>query len=259
VRFMTFNIRFDTVLDEPAGNRWNDRVTSVVETVRAFNPDIVGFQEALRSQLADLTASFPDYVGFGKPRDVGETAEYVPVFVLGKRFDVQESGDFWLSPTPRVEGSRGWDTDVPRHCTWAKLKDREAGPRFAVFNTHLDVKGSLARFEAAKVILAEVALAPDLPSVIMGDFNAPEDSEPLEVFRRAGFRDSFREIHPAVGDVQTIHHYVDLSGTRKIDHILCDHRWKILSADIIRRPAAGRLPSDHFPVVAELIPRDRSA
>lgn len=255
VRVMTFNIRFDTVMDEPAGNRWKDRAASVVETVRSFGPDVVGFQEALRSQLADLTASFPDYKGFGKPRDVGDTAEYVPVFVRADRFDIQESGDFWLSPTPRVEGSRGWDTDVPRHCTWARLRDRRAGLRFAVFNTHLDVKGSVARFEAAKVILAEVALAPDLPSVVLGDFNAPEDSEPLEVFRGAAFRDSFRDIHPDASDVQTIHHYFDLSGRRKIDFIMCDRRWEVLDARIVRAPAAGRLPSDHFPVVAELAPR----
>ncbi|HEV3475071.1 MAG TPA: endonuclease/exonuclease/phosphatase family protein [Actinomycetota bacterium] len=258
VRFMTFNIRFDTMLDEPRGNRWSDRVDSVIETVRTYKPDVVGFQEALRSQLADLTASFPEYKGFGKPREVGETAEYVPVFVLAERFEVEESGDFWLSPTPRVEGSRGWDTDVPRHCTWARLGDRTTGTRFAVFNTHLDVKGTVARFEAAKVILAEVRVAPDLPSVVMGDFNAPEDSEPMEVFRTAGFRDSFRAMHPDATDVQTIHHYVDLSGRRKIDFILCDRRWKVLAAEIIRRPATGRLPSDHYPVVAELVPERKS-
>ncbi len=255
VRFMTFNIRFDTARDEEAGNRWKNRVDSIVETVKTYKPDVVGFQEALQSQLADLTGSFPEYRAFGKPRDVGETAEYVPLFVLAERFEVQDSGDFWLSPTPRIEGSRGWDTDAPRHCTWARLQDQKTGSRFAVFNTHLDVRGSVARFEAAKVILAEVALVPDVPSVVMGDFNAPEDSEPLEVFRGAGFRDSFREIHPSESDVQTIHHYVDLSGSRKIDFILCDRRWDVLDAEIIRAPAAGRLPSDHFPVVAELLPR----
>jgi endonuclease/exonuclease/phosphatase family metal-dependent hydrolase len=132
------------------------------------------------------------------------------------------------------------------------LRDRFTGSRFAVFNTHLDVKGVVARFEAAKVILGEVSLAPDLPSVVMGDFNADERSEPLEVLRGAGFRDSFREMHPEEVDVQTVHHYVDLSGPRKIDYIMCDRRWDVRGADIVRTPAADRLPSDHFPVVAEL-------
>ena len=260
---MTFNIRFDTVQDEAAGNWWKDRVESVVQTVRAFDPHVVGFQEALRSQLADLTGALPDYRGIGKPREVGETGEYVPLFVDTRRLDLELYGDFWLSPTPDTEGSRGWDTDVPRHCTWARLRERGSGVRFATFNTHLDVWGKLARVEAAKVILTKVDVAAGMPSIVMGDFNAAEDSEPVEILRSAGFRDTFRVLHPDEADVQTVHHYKDLSGTKKIDYIMCDPSWEVVGAEIIREPAAGRLPSDHFPLVAELVPLeaegDRSA
>lgn len=254
IRFMTFNIRFDTVMDEALGNRWRDRLASVVETVRRSAPDVVGFQEALRSQLADLTAAFPGYHGVGKPREIGETGEYVPVFYDKERFDLDEYGDFWLSPTPDAEGSRGWDSDVPRHCTWVRLRDRSSGFRFAVFNTHLDRWGALARAEAARVIVARVSIAPGIPSIILGDFNAEEDSEPLAAMRTAGFRDTFRDTEPDAEDVQTIHHYTDLSGTKKIDYILCDRNWRTMEATVIREPAGGRLPSDHFPLVAQLVP-----
>src|SRR5688572_24295044 len=121
IRFMTFNVRFDTVLDAASGNRWAARIESVVEVLRRERPDVVGFQEALRSQLEDLTAALPDHRGVGKPRDVGETGEYVPLFFDTRRFELEEHGDFWLSLTPDVEGSRSWDTDAPRHCTWARL------------------------------------------------------------------------------------------------------------------------------------------
>jgi endonuclease/exonuclease/phosphatase family metal-dependent hydrolase len=255
IRFMTFNIRFDTMVDAAAGNRWGARVESVVEVLHTARPDVVGFQEALKPQLADLTAALPDHRGVGKPRDVGDTAEYVPLFFDMRRFDLEEHGDFWLSSTPDVEGSRGWDTDVPRHCTWARLRERGSAARFAVFNTHLDVKGTLARLEAAKLIVGRIAIAPDLPSVVLGDFNATEDSGPLTTFRAAGFRDTFREIHPEAVDVQTVHHYTELSGPNKIDYIMCDRRWQVLSADIIRDAAAGRLPSDHFPLSTELVRR----
>jgi endonuclease/exonuclease/phosphatase family metal-dependent hydrolase len=258
VRFMTFNIRCDTMLDAVGGNRWASRVDSVVELLHSERPDVVGFQEVLRSQLADLTAAFPDHRGVGKPRDVGDTAEYVPLFFDTRRFDLEEHGDFWLSPTPDIEGSRGWDTDVPRHCTWARLRERGSAARFAVLNTHLDVKGALARVEAAKLIVGRIAVAPDLPSVMMGDLNATEDSDALAAFRAAGFRDTFREVHPEAVDVQTVHHYTELSGSKKIDYVMCDRRWKVLGADIIREVAAGRLPSDHFPVSAELVPAGRT-
>lgn len=255
IRFMTFNLRFDTLLDEERGNRWKDRRKSVAETIQRYAPGVVGFQEVLRSQLTDLTDFLGGYRGVGKPREAGETGEYVPLFFDSQRFEADEYGDFWLSPTPETEGSRGWDADAPRHCTWTKLTDLGTGARFAVFNTHLDVLGTVARREAAKLIVTRIALAPDLPSVAMGDFNAEEDSEPLTVFAAAGFRDTFREIHPDADDVQTVHHYEDLSGPKKIDYILCDSRWEVVDAGIVREPAAGRLPSDHFPVVAELAPK----
>lgn len=253
IRFMTFNIRFDNVLDAAAGHGWADRVKSVVETVRGEAPDVVGFQEALKSQLADLTSALRGYHGVGKPRDVGETAEYVPLFFATDRFRLEENGDFWLSPTPEVEGSRGWDTDVPRHCTWARLKDENSGRRLAVFNTHLDVKGVLARLEAAKLISARISPAPEVPAVVLGDFNAVEDSEPLDALRSSGLRDTFRDLYPEAKDVQTVHHYLEFSGSHKLDYIMCDRRWRVKTAEIVREPAAGRLPSDHFPVVADLV------
>ncbi|MGH3927345.1 MAG: hypothetical protein ACRDTT_31525, partial [Pseudonocardiaceae bacterium] len=42
--------RFDTLLDEPEGNRWKDRVHSAIEAVRRYDPHVVGFQEALASR-----------------------------------------------------------------------------------------------------------------------------------------------------------------------------------------------------------------
>lgn len=252
---MSFNVRFDTIRDEPGGNRWNDRRHSVIQTIRVCNPDVAGFQEALRSQLDDLVAAFPDYRSLGKPRDVGDTAEYVPVFVRSDRFDLEEHGDFWISPTPDEEGSRGWDTDVPRHCTWARLRDRETGHLFAIFNTHLDRWGSEARIEAAKLIVARVQVAAGLASVVIGDLNAEEDSEPLAILRAAGLTDTFRDVYPDEKDVQTVHHYNDLSGSRKIDYIMRDASWRTVRAAIVRDPVAGRLPSDHFPVVSDLVPR----
>lgn len=53
----------------------------------------------------------------------------------------------------------------------------------------------------------------------MGDLNAGEDSEPLSVLRRAGLRDSYRERYPSETDVQTVHHYIEPTGDKKIDYI----------------------------------------
>ena len=254
IRFMSFNIRFDTVIDEAAGNRWPDRFASVVATIRNTAPDVIGIQEALRGQVDDLTVALPDYRGLGKPREIGDTAEYVPLFFRTQRFEVLEHGDFWMSPTPEVEGSRGWDTDVPRHCTWAALRDHAARVELMVLNTHLDRWGEVARLESARLVAERIALTTGTPSVVLGDLNALEDSEPLVILKDSGLRDSFRDVYPTATNVQTIHHYRDLSGGRKIDYVLCDERWRTVAAGIVREHAMDRLPSDHFPVFADLVP-----
>jgi endonuclease/exonuclease/phosphatase family metal-dependent hydrolase len=252
---MTFNIRFDTTADAETGDRWADRRTSVIETIRRFDPDVVGLQEALPGQLWDLQEAFVDHTVVGEPREAGDLGEYVPILVRRGRFGLEQHGDFWLSPTPETPGSRGWDARDPRHCTWARIHDRSSGLRAAVFNTHLDRWGLLARLEASRLIVARAALTPDLPTVVMGDLNAPEDSQSLSTFRAAGLLDTFRQVHPDRTDVQTVHHYTNLSGPSKIDFILCDRRWEVVTANIVRERAAGRLPSDHYPVVVVLRPR----
>jgi endonuclease/exonuclease/phosphatase family metal-dependent hydrolase len=252
LRLMTFNIRFDTAQDEAAGNRWHHRKASVVETIQRLAPDVLGVQEALRSQLDDLIGAFPDYQAVGKPREAGEVGEYVPVFFNRRRFDMVDGGDFWLSATPDIEASLGWDAPNPRHCTWVHLAERSSGQPFAVFNTHLDRWGPLARREGAQLIVTRTQIAARVPFAVMGDFNEGEDSPPLRVFAAAGLGDTFRRIHRDDADVGTVHHYEVPARGEKIDFVMCDESWDVVDAGIVRDEAAGRLPSDHFPVFADV-------
>lgn len=252
IKVMSFNIRVDTLTDVTAGNQWVNRAASVIATVRRFAPDVIGFQEALSSQLDDLIGAFPSHQAVGSPREAGDIGEYVPILFDRRRFQAEAFGDFWLSPTPEVSGSTGWDAAHPRHCTWLRMLDRMSRRPWVVFNTHLDHRGAVARLEAARIIVSRAIVAPGLPTLVLGDLNADETSEPLRALCAAGLRDTFRDVHPDEHDVQTVHRYLTQSGARKIDYILCDGRWEVLAAEIVREPAGGRLPSDHFPVIAEL-------
>ena len=74
-------------------------------------PDIMGFQEVLHNQLLDLSRLFGEgygYVGVGRD-DGNEAGEYSPVFWSKERFDLVRWKTVWLSPTPEVPGSKGWD------------------------------------------------------------------------------------------------------------------------------------------------------
>jgi endonuclease/exonuclease/phosphatase family metal-dependent hydrolase len=142
--------------------------------------------------------------------------------------------------------------------TWAVLRDRSAPAEasFLVVGTHFDHRGETARLESARLIVRraeEIAAARSLPTVILGDLNAGEDSAPLAVFRDAGYRDSFRLLHPDATEVGTFSAFRGETTGGKIDHLLCSAGWHVESAAILRpRREDGRCPSDHEPVVAVL-------
>jgi endonuclease/exonuclease/phosphatase family metal-dependent hydrolase len=87
----------------------------------------------------------------------------------------------------------------------------------------------------------------------MGDFNAHPDSEPVAILRAAGFRDVLDATGRGQGSEGTFHGFTGQAPPGRIDYILCDAGWRVVSASIDRRPAAGRFPSDHFPICADLI------
>src|SRR5688572_1248204 len=66
LRVMTFNIRYGTADD--GENRWELRKDLLIRTIRAADPDVLGVQEALASQVDELREAFPayDFVGVGR-------------------------------------------------------------------------------------------------------------------------------------------------------------------------------------------------
>lgn len=135
LRWGTFNIRLDNVGDEKAGYGWSVRRDRVADYIKKNHIDVVGMQEVLHSQLEDLLERLPeyDYVGVGRT-DGATKGEYSPVFFLKEKFEVLEKGNFWLSETPEVAGSVGWDAALERIASYAKLRDKATGKVFMAVN-----------------------------------------------------------------------------------------------------------------------------
>lgn len=247
MKVMCFNIRYGTDPDED--NRWDRRSDLLFETIHEHEPDILGLQEALAFQLDEVLEALPRVAAVGRDRRGGRTDEFTPILFDAGRFSVESSGDFWLSETPEEVGSVGWDAMLPRACTWVVLADK-SGSRIAVFNTHFDHRGERARIESARLVVERLGSFDEVPRLVLGDFNAGEDSPVLEALTDAGFRDTFRAIHPNDTDVGTVHRFTGISRGPKIDFILCDRWWEVADAAIVRASRDGRYPSDHFPVTA---------
>ena len=257
MRAVTFNIRLDTASD--GANAWPYRKNIVGQTIRYHEPDVIGFQEVLLNQKRDLEAALPTYRFVGVARDDGRTkGEFSPLAWKTARFDAVESGTFWLSPTPGTP-SKGWDAALPRIATWALLQDRKTGQRVRVLNTHFDHVGEEARRESAAQIAAWAKRHRDAGEavLVMGDFNATPSSAPIRILAdpaRSGLANT-RSISrsPPYGPTGTFTGFdITRNADEPIDHIFVSEGLDVIRHATITQHWGGRLPSDHYPVLADI-------
>ena len=86
----------------------------VCDVIRDYAPDVLGVQEAYRFQLDEFNKRLPEYGEVGIGRDGEAKGEHSSILYLQKRFDVDESGTFWLSDTP-TKPSAHWGNRY-QHC-----------------------------------------------------------------------------------------------------------------------------------------------
>ncbi|PWN54427.1 hypothetical protein IE53DRAFT_308337 [Violaceomyces palustris] len=185
---------------------WEMRRSHIADTVIFNDWDIFAFQEVIDHQykdLADLLGPEYDHVGVGR-NDGKEDGEAVPVFWKNEKFErvnqkqggIGEDGveHFWLSPTPEVVGSVGWDAVLTRMCTHVSLRSIETGEILHVFSTHYDHMGVLAREKSSELLVKRAREAVrstnawiSLPAqslseaeplvILIGDLNSPRNEK----------------------------------------------------------------------------------
>jgi endonuclease/exonuclease/phosphatase family metal-dependent hydrolase len=253
---MSFNIRYDNPADGP--HAWPERRNLVGQLIRFHETDLLGVQEALEHQVRQLDEDLPGFAWVGVGRADGKAAgEFAPIFYREERFELIESGTFWLSPAPDEPGSQGWDAALPRIATWAKLRDRAAGREFLVLNTHFDHVGEQARQESAKLIAQRTAALAGgegaLPIVLMGDFNAEPASEAYATLAGA-FQDARAASEGGhFGPDGTFGSFQPQEAPApRIDYIFVKGPVRVLREGTLAHHWEGRHASDHWPVFVEL-------
>lgn len=261
VRVSTFNIRLCRAKD--GENGWEHRKDFVAETIRAMNADLVGMQEAWPEQTAYLQQQLPEYKHLVRSREVDPVeGESTPIFYRHERWelDAEEQGHFWLSDTPEVPASITWNNACPRIVTWVRLIDRATGRGLYFYNTHLDHVSELARVRGAQLLAQRIAGRKHAdPVIVTGDFNCGEKSEAIQYLQGlqghapVKLVDSFRRAHPDAQTVGTFNGFQGTANGEKIDYIFATDPVKVLATEIRRDSRDGKYPSDHFPMVAELV------
>ncbi|WP_435096677.1 endonuclease/exonuclease/phosphatase family protein [Halarchaeum sp. P4] len=251
VRVMTYNVRVDT--PEDGANVWRHRRDAVASTVRYHAPDVLGLQEPLAAQLEDLRERLPAYRFVGQSRASAEAAgEYVPIGYRPERFELRNHDTFWLSETPDIEGSVGWDATHPRVCTRATLRERASGEVVVVFCVHLDHKGRTARRNGAELVRERAVGVPNGRVVVLGDFNCEAGDPPYERLT-SSFRDARACATHDHGPNTSRTDFRSLIADWTIDHVFVDDAWTVKGrAACSDQYDDGRYPSDHLPVVVDL-------
>ena len=247
LRIMSFNIRCTNV----GRDTWEDRIGIVTDTMVNSKADSIGVQEATPEWMATLKETLTDYDYVGVARDDGKNqGEYSAVFYLKDKYNLVDSGNFWLSETPE-KPSFGWDAACIRICTWAVLENKETKEQYVHVNSHFDHEGIKAREESVKMILAHIEEYKDLPVVFTADMNVVEGSDNYVQFTKV--------LHDTKYQAKYTMDYLTYHDTKPskhedeiIDYVMVNDNFNALTYKVVTAGVDERYVSDHFPVYADL-------
>jgi endonuclease/exonuclease/phosphatase (EEP) superfamily protein YafD len=224
----TYNVCVDTA---------NVRETAAV--VRKIPADVVVLQEVsdeLAPQLSKTLSSVYRYRYFAGT--LGIVSRYP---LTGTRVEASVRGNNgFLFTTLQVRGQRVQIVDLhldPLH-TWTLGQQLTLPWQFVV-------QSRVQKSELEQVL---PHLAPDVPSILLGDFNRGTDGA-IHRLRRLGYIDSFASVTPHADRVSTLRFDVlGIPMTKRIDFIFHDPTLQTIRSQVI----PGK-PSDHDALTSALI------
>jgi endonuclease/exonuclease/phosphatase family metal-dependent hydrolase len=282
INVASYNLRQKNDRDIEAGNGWERRYPYIAQIIRFHDFDIVGTQEGFKFMLDSLLSQLPGYAYIGVGREDGaEAGEHCAIFYRTDLFEVLEHGDFWLSETPDVAGSKGWDAVLPRVCTWGHFRHLQSGKEFLFFNLHMDHIGKQARVESARLVQKKmVEINANLPAILTGDFNVDQTHQSYAALTRDGILNDSYEVaefrYAPVGTVNSFH--PSYYSKSRIDHIMLTRDVRVLKYGVFTDTYRTlpdravdsvkgrdfpeeisfsdyeiRVPSDHYPIRSTIV------
>ena len=254
IKAMTYNIRLN--VDSDGINSWVNRKDYFLSQIQFYEPDVLGVQEVTPGQLTEIAAFLKDYSYVGKGRDENNQGESSNIFFKKDRFNIKDSGTFWLSETPD-KVSKGWDAAINRVCTYVLLQDKTKRKSFWVFNTHLDHMGEMARTNGILLIMQKMKMLnkTNLPVIFMGDFNSEPGTERIKALKNEMLDTRDISIQKPFGPDGTFNGFKHNEAvTKLIDYIFISKSspFVVQKYAVLSDSKDLKYPSDHLPVYVDL-------
>lgn len=276
-RLLSYNIRW--AVPDPSGDEppWSDRAPKLAAQLSyetAGRPEsLVCMQEVIASQLSDIeTALGEPWSSIGVGRDDGLSGgEFSPILYRPDTWSLVSNTTYWLSSTPDVIGSVGWDAALPRVVTVGQFRHLKTDLPLVYMCTHFDHVGTVAREQSARLLvrLAESYAASasadgedPTPVFLGGDLNiTPDNPAFLEMIADGHYQDVRDVVDPSRihGHFKTYTAFEErpYDQNTRIDHIFV---WRpevrdmeILSYGVLEnRFDDGLWISDHRPVAVDV-------
>ncbi|HEY4786310.1 MAG TPA: endonuclease/exonuclease/phosphatase family protein [Bacteroidales bacterium] len=281
LRVATYNIRNENSGDVKNGNGWKQRCPVIVQLIRFHDFDIFGAQEVLYGQLNNILEKLSEYGYIGVGRDDGDKAgEFAPIFYKKAILKPLQTGHFWLSEI-EDKPNKGWDAALSRICTWGKFQINETDKIVWFFNLHMDHIGVKARLESSKLVIQKIkTMCSGEPVILTGDFNVDQTSDGYKYIVSSGIlSDSYETSLIRYSTNGTFNNFdANLKTDSRIDHIFTGKAFQVsrygvltdsyrseidssakdiksanFPKEVSLHQYISRLPSDHFPVMVEVL------
>ncbi|MBQ9098720.1 MAG: endonuclease/exonuclease/phosphatase family protein [Clostridia bacterium] len=247
ISVMSQNVR---CANDGNGNDIADRKVRLQQLVTDYDPDLLGTQEVTAKWMEIFEEYFgADYGMVGCSRDGAnaKSGEWNTILYKKARFDLLESGTFWLTDTPN-EASMTEGALCRRICTWAILKDKLTEQEVLFCNTHLDHSNDTVRDDQAKYLMQFInSHNGQYPVFLTGDFNTTYGKAPYKTVT-ATLADAHRVTDLDISTVKgTFHAYS--TPKNEIDFCFFDSKKAEVKVYRILSETYNGFVSDHYGVI----------
>ncbi len=274
-RLMSFNIL--SIDGDIEGHEWETvRKPACGAMLEDTQPDILCLQECRREQLDYIKGVLPEHMFFMYAKDgvkvtgsesveecnddalFRNSGQRNVIAVRASRFERLDWGRYWFSDTPDVSsyvGERFVMGGTPKLTLWLKLRDKESGKTFFVWDTHFfpNPESDDARLACAQMSVERMKAqcSDDDPVFFCGDLNLKYDNVALSPLKgwMKGARTNAKKTDgsPTYTGFRT-----NAASWVAIDHIFYRNasaaRYKVVNTPMADGTSVC---SDHFPVYTD--------